>query len=62
MFNKSRKIYSCIRITNNVRANKIKLLCKEASTSSRLKEKNAQYDIIVAGGGMVGTTLACTLG
>jgi hypothetical protein len=59
---KSRSIYSYIHITNNVRANKIKFLCREAATSPTLNDKNSHYDIIVAGGGMVGTTLASTLG
>jgi hypothetical protein len=62
MICKSRNIYSCIHITNNVRANNITFLSRKVYTSSRLDEKNSHYDIIIAGGGMVGTTLACALG
>jgi hypothetical protein len=62
MMAQSRNIYSCIYITKYFLANNISYLFREVSTSSNRYVKNGHYDIVIAGGGMVGTTLACTLG
>jgi hypothetical protein len=62
MLKMSRSIYSCNHITNNLLANNISCLSREVYTSPNLNDKSSHYDIVIAGGGMVGTTLACTLG
>jgi hypothetical protein len=51
-----------MHITSKVRANKNNFVGRKAFASSRINEKHSYYDVIVAGGGMVGTTLACALG
>jgi hypothetical protein len=62
MMKQLRSIYSRGYITKNLLGNSISYLFREVSTASNPYDENWRYDIIIAGGGMVGTTVACTLG
>lgn len=54
------RAYSVTSFKSSVKNSALKIVCNRLY-STTLDDKN-KYDIIVAGGGMVGTTLACTLG
>lgn len=54
------RTHSTKTFSSSVKNSAYKIICNRLYSSTS-DDKN-KYDIIVAGGGMVGTTLACTLG